>query len=318
MVHRVFRRVLFVLLLLSALAHGASDALVIRNSNLRADPSSARPPIGHLKQNAIVRLLNDQPQDGYYSVGAPNGESGWIYSKNLRIQQPQGSGGVLVSSTLAAVSDVISEQWEKPEPNQTHFTTQAGLDCGPAGTGADTITNTRKDRTDESAGGYHDVSWRAIAALPYPDDHHKELTSWSPANRAEIEKYQGVAVRVVGYIKKIRPQTGNSESTNCGATAARDTDWHIEFVEHAHDDETTAIVIETTPRIKVHHPKWTPQRLAPWVDSDLPVRVSGWVLFDPEHRNHLNRYRSTLWEVHPIMKFEVKKGDAWVDVDDLP
>jgi len=53
------------------------------------------------------------------------------------------------------------------------------------------------------------------------------------------------------------------------------------------------------------------------VDSDRPVRISGWTLLDPEHRNHLNHYRSTLWEIHPITKIEVWDGTTWVDLDVL-
>jgi hypothetical protein len=38
-------------------------------------------------------------------------------------------------------------------------------------------------------------------------------------------------------------------------------------------------------------------------------------MLNPDHRNHLNRFRSTLWEVHPITKIEVWKENQWVDVD---
>jgi expansin (peptidoglycan-binding protein) len=41
--------------------------------------------------------------------------------------------------------------------------------------------------------------------------------------------------------------------------------------------------------------------------SDLPV---GW-------RIDLNKYRETLWEVHPITKIEVFKGGKWVNLDSL-
>jgi hypothetical protein len=52
----------------------------------------------------------------------------------------------------------------------------------------------------------------------------------------------------------------------------------------------------------------------------VPVRINGWLLFDPQHTNHLNKYRNTLWEIDPITKIEVWDEDAekWVDLDDLP
>ena len=40
-------------------------------------------------------------------------------------------------------------------------------------------------------------------------------------------------------------------------------------------------------------------------------------MLDPDHRNHLNRFRSTLWEIHPITKIEVWKDNQWVDVDTM-
>ena len=41
-------------------------------------------------------------------------------------------------------------------------------------------------------------------------------------------------------------------------------------------------------------------------------------MLDPEHRNHLGRYRSTLWEIHPITKIEVFTNGKWVDLDQKP
>ena len=72
-------------------------------------------------------------------------------------------------------------------------------------------------------------------------------------------------------------------------------------------------------RIAIPHcPNWTKQKLQPWLSSDKPVRVSGWLMLDPDHRNHLGKFRNTLWEIHPITKFEVFKDGAFVDLDGLP
>jgi hypothetical protein len=112
--------------------------------------------------------------------------------------------------------------------------------------------------------------------------------------------------------------TGSGESTNCHFKNAEEVDWHMPLVEHSGDAEATSIVVETTPRIRQTHPKWTTTHLAPWVTSDQPVRISGWALLDPEHTAHLGKYRSTLWEIHPITKIEVFQNGQWVDLDDLP
>jgi hypothetical protein len=55
-----------------------------------------------------------------------------------------------------------------------------------------------------------------------------------------------------------------------------------------------------------------------WKNSNQPVRISGWLMFDPAHPNHLGRYRSTLWEVHPITKIDVFDGSEWEELDDIP
>jgi hypothetical protein len=89
------------------------------------------------------------------------------------------------------------------------------------------------------------------------------------------------------------------------------------LVEDIGGAEKSSIVIEFTPRFLKAHPKWNKSVLAPWINSEDPVRISGWLMLDPDHRNHLNRFRSTLWEIHPITRIEVRKDNQWVNVDDL-
>ena len=73
---------------------------------------------------------------------------------------------------------------------------------------------------------------------------------------------------------------------------------------------------ETTPRVRVNH-KWSLDLLRPLVDNQERVRISGWLFFDPEHPDHIEKYRITLWEIHPIMEIEVWQGDQWVPLDNL-
>lgn len=76
-----------------------------------------------------------------------------------------------------------------------------------------------------------------------------------------------------------------------------------------------AIVVETTPRIRTSHPNWTTGGLGQYATNQTQVRISGWLMFDPDHPGHLGKYRTTLWEIHPITKIEAFVNGQWVDLD---
>jgi hypothetical protein len=314
-----FRRSLrAVLALLPLLAWGsiaaATEALVVRNVNLRADASTIQAPIRLLRPPDRVELISAEKSNDYYHVRTVEDEEGWVWSRNVRIL-PETGAGAIPGMTVESVATDIAEGWDKPEPNHSTFTSD-GATCGPFGDDAGNLTNLRKNRTD-MPGTYHDIRIAAIRDLSFPNVP-KDRGNWTAEQTAEIGNSEGVAIRVVGYLVAIKPQGGSGESTNCHWTKSAQTDWHIALVENPGDGEAESVVVETTPRIRRNHGKWTVSRLDDWLDSDNPVRISGWLMFDPEHRNHLNKYRHTLWEIHPITKIEVMKEDEWVVLDDLP
>jgi hypothetical protein len=48
------------------------------------------------------------------------------------------------------------------------------------------------------------------------------------------------------------------------------------------------------------------------------VRISGFLMLDPEHMNHMHEYRGH-WEIQPITRIEVfVPATGWTDLDDLP
>jgi hypothetical protein len=230
---------------------------------------------------------------------------------------PTGATTTATTGVHETVATEFSPDWEKPEPNETTFTGQEGA-CGPLGAGGnDSGTIHRKNRTDVPA-AYHAVSFAALAGLNYPKNaptHRDDPNGWTPAQLGIIAANEGDAVTVEGFIFVIRPQTGNQEKTNCDQTAAEDTDWHIALTENFGDPEPKAVVVETTPRVRKDHPNWTTIALAPFVKKNSPVRISGFTMLDPEHKNQLTTHRSTLWEIHPIMKIEVFENNAWRDLD---
>ena len=74
------------------------------------------------------------------------------------------------------------------------------------------------------------------------------------------------------------------------------------------------------------HPGWTLDKLRHATQQGDSVRISGWLMFDPEHYDQMYRYdpantsksgkyRATLWEIHPITRLEVWRSGRWVSLD---
>jgi hypothetical protein len=294
----------------------AQDAAVSRNAHLREQPATDSRSLRVLEAQEEVELLDTTPQNGFLHVQTEDGTEGWVWSRFIRAAAPAET--VLPAAAPAGAATSIDDSWQKPDPATGTFTL-SGKTCGPTGSGSkrDKETNRRKNRADIPT-QYHDVTWKAIAELPYPAPAPKSRENFSDEQLAMIGKYEGVAVQTVGYIVAIKPQANNTESCNCSWKGENATDWHIALVEHPGDGEKTSIVVEPTPRIKKQHLKWTKKSLEPWLNHDIPVRISGWLLFDPQHANHLKKYRSTLWEIHPITKIEVWDTDTekWTNLDD--
>jgi SH3 domain-containing protein len=303
-------------------AGGERHAVVARNVNLRQGPSTATPRIRLLLPPDELTLREDTATSNFYPVRTEDDEDGWVWARNIRVLADSEAPVAAVvaapapAAAAAAVATSVDDSWEKPAPNHSSFTS-GGKHCGATGDGGDEETNLRKNRTDLPS-SYHDVTFKAIADQPYPVGP-KHRHDWPAESLAKIQKFEGAALRVQGYLVALKPQTGGSgESTNCHFTHANEVDWHLALVGDVGQGEDSSVVIETTPRIRHKHSHWTVANLKPWVDADAPVRISGWLMFDPEHRNHLGKYRRTLWEIHPITRIEVWQDGTWKDLDDLP
>ena len=221
-----------------------------------------------------------------------------------------------LSTASSQPTNAVSETWDKPAANKTTFTGPDGS-CPWNGNGSDPDTYVRKNRSDiPDISEIHDVLWSAVHDLPFPDD--KPLrANWSPEHLQEIARYEGEAVRTISYLVAIKPQNGHGEGTNCGFTLSSETDTHLALVGEVGDAEKNSVVIEFTPRFLKSHPHWTKASLSKYLDTDAPVRITGWLMFDPDHRNHLGKFRFTLWEIHPITKIEVFEDNTWKDLDAL-
>jgi len=198
----------------------------------------------------------------------------------------------------------------KPTPKQITFE-----GCPPEGDGGDPALNMLKNRVDE--GDYVPVNFDAIAQLPWPTTiERRDRKNWPEAEAAEVARYEGIPVVVEGFLYNTRSQ--GPESPNCHGADAEHSDWHIWMVKNAGDDRTASIVVETTPRVRAQHPGWTVQKMNEAENDGLAVRISGWLMLDPEHPDQVGKTRGTIWEIHPVMKIELNDGGQWVLLDDIP
>jgi hypothetical protein len=301
-------RALCVIVFALCLSTIAQQAIANRNVNLREDPSTDNDPIRLVEKGEQFKLLDPDKVNGYYRVRTSQGEEGWVWGSNIRISAEEPA-----FSPQAPEASSINPQWEKPTPTLAVFSGTEG-DCPPEGDGGSPEFIRWKNRSD-TPDSYHPVKWEAIATLQYPDGP-KNWGKWTKADAiAAIKKYNGIPVSTTGYVVAAKVQTGDGEICNCHFGKRGNVDWHVALTKHEGDGEEDAVVVEPTPRFFAQHPGW--DRLKDYVDTSTLVRVSGFLMFDSEHRNHLHRYRTTLWEIHPITKLEVFQSGQWVNLDNL-
>jgi hypothetical protein len=199
----------------------------------------------------------------------------------------------------------------KPKPAFVPFN-----DCPPEGNGGDPELNRLKNREDEAK--WLPVAHHTILDLPWPRSVDKmPRSSWRAAAKALVEKYEGTPISVVGHIVQARME--GPESCNCKKQDKDMRDIHVWVTaEPGEEDRNESFIAEVTPRIRKKHPGWNATNLNSLAKDEVPVRISGWLLLDQEHPEQLNHTRGTLWEIHPIMDIEVKKGNGWVRLGDKP
>jgi hypothetical protein len=305
---------LFVLCLLWTSLTTAQTTVVKRNVNLRSDSSTHSDIVELLKPGAQLQLLEPDQTNGFYHVTAADGQDGWVWARNITLlagtptpTTPTNQPGVSTPSPTLP-GDLFSQLMDARKTAIGQPLIENGNQvCGPTGktTNPTAIAlNNNKNRTDlPGDSDYVDIGWSDLESLPSD----------------RVSDFVSAPVRVVGFLShKIKVEnTGNGESTNCNLTGNNEVDWHIYLTNSPAQQISSAIIVETTPRTRPQH-KWTTAVLAPLVDSQTQVRISGWLMYDSEHIGVIGTQRATVWEVHPITKIEVQNSGQWVDLDNQP
>jgi hypothetical protein len=221
-----------------------------------------------------------------------------------RHEAEESSTGESAPSSSAAPAAGLPSLPTKPTP---HFTDFQG--CPAEGDGADRDLNRWKNR-DDDASNYYPVAFEAIESLGYPKSIEREYRAkWSSADTAAIAKYEGTPVEVEGYLADAKEE--GPEACNCHGADHEFHDFHIWMVASPHADRAGSVVVEATPRLRAKHPTWTVAALKAIARDGTRVRVSGWLMMDPEHPDQIGKTRGTIWEIHPIMRIEVQSGSGW-------
>jgi hypothetical protein len=158
-----------------------------------------------------------------------------------------------------------------------------------------------------------------------------ELTA---AQKGELDSYENQIVSLTGWL--VLAYAGPPETTNCASAVFHD--WHLEIFENPSDHtpwegDPTPIICEITPRTErgLYRESVRIQSLAGFFrlkdvsyhatgQKAQKVRVTGYLLWDDDHNGSADvgstvqwfskngfhhPWRSTAWEIHPVIKLEV-------------
>ncbi len=211
--------------------------------------------------------------------------------------------------------------------------------CGLAGSGGDEANQNIAKNNFCASGKPRRVTIPDLAnlqarvaenpAINFGDAGTPGMPKGPAVDRALLRKLgEGKLASLRGYVLFARQE--GSESVNCGNDAPDEAgfhDIHIELVDApTTTDECAGVVAEMIPH---HRPDaWTASNVQAVARAKLEVRITGQLFFDSSHFScqegqgvRENPKRASLWEIHPIYKFEICKGDCtskgeWISLDE--
>ena len=134
---------------------------------------------------------------------------------------------------------------------------------------------------------------------------------WSNTNKDTAARWERHGVTVEGYLLGVTKE--REEACNCGSTTY--VDHHLWLAATPSASKASSMVVEVSPRSWPTHPTWSAARtFRPIINAKARVRVTGWLMWDQEHKEQLRNTRRTLWEVHPIHSIKVLRGNQWVNL----
>jgi hypothetical protein len=181
--------------------------------------------------------------------------------------------------------------------------------CPPEGDGGDPDQNRLKNRIDTPL-AYEQMLIGDVLALPWPKGiERRPRAHWKAEDLAAVHLIEGQGINLVGFL--VGDKFSGPESCNCHSVTDRDYHLYLAPLKEAIDPATRAksVVCEVSPRVLAMHPQWDMRALARAVKAQRAVRISGWLMLDPEHPDQVGKTRGTIWEIHPITAIELRGRD---------
>jgi hypothetical protein len=211
---------------------------------------------------------------------------------------------VRTAGGVVSPTSTVPRSADKPIPVSPGF-----QGCPPFGDGGDRQLNFLKNRVDSA--NWVPTPFVTVIDLGWPASVVKRMRDTrSRRDSISVARHEGSPVVVEGYFVAAKQE--GPEATNCHGADASFRDWHLWLAEVPGKDRRRSIVVETTPAIRAQHAEWSLTGIRKLVRDSTRVRVSGWLMLDPEHPEQLRKTRGTLWEIHPVMRIEVLRDSAWI------
>ncbi len=189
--------------------------------------------------------------------------------------------------------------------------------CPSQGNGGDTTLNRLKNRTELPGSFIHMKVDGFLASTPKVSSQAKRMDLFPKAEREKLDSVDRLSITLEGYLVDVKP--GESESSNCHAKTKRGLQFLVAPAQPPAGDKQAAKTLLARSVVAVaslywqaqHADTWRLDFIAPILKDRAKVRVSGWLLYNPEHPEQSGKTRGTLWEIHPVTKMEIWNGGTW-------
>lgn len=244
---------------------------------------------------------------------------------------------------IALFTLLLAAVWPTPPVFELRDVDLSGWDCetkleGAAKTQDGKERNRQKNRSPIDLAGVNVLAFDTAGFLTHVAEydrrlHAKRRREMNPEQKTLVENLEKEIVSLTGWLNFT--YQGLPETTNCRSDQF--LDWHLEVFAAPADHpprpgDATPIVCEITPRTEgliyrsgtriqnlVGFLRLPDNSVQPAAGKAHQVRVTGYLLWDDEHagtndvgqtvqrfspKGWHNPWRSTAWEIHPVIKVE--------------